>query len=152
MENMMRKAKRKTYRNLNSTPSRAKKHFPTRKLLLTVGSGDVFKIEKIGKSGQHREISEAEFAELGGDGTAELAAALKHAYTLGFADALKDELQSREPSKEEYDEKATMRRFFLRRAAGLRLLRERTRKVIFARALRRHKQVQKSARRGAAAG
>ena len=149
----MRKAKRKTYRNLNAMPSPAKKHFPTRKLLLTVGNGDVFKIEKIGKSGQHREISEAEFAELGGDGTAELAAALKQAYTLGFADALKDELESGEATKEEYDEKATMRRFFLRRAAGLRLLRERTRKVIFARALsQRHEQVQKSARRGAAAG
>jgi len=149
----MAKAKKKTYRNLNSTPSRAKKHFPTRKLLLTVGNGDVFKIEKIEKSGQRREMSEAEFAQLGGDGTADLATALKHAYTLGFADALKDELQSSESGRQEYDEEATMRRFIVRRAAGLRRLRDEARKVIFGRALsRRYMQLQKSSKRGAAAG
>jgi hypothetical protein len=150
MENTMAKAKKKTYRNLNSTPSPAKKHLPTRKLLLTVGNGAVFKIEKIGKSGQRREVSEAEFAEFGGDATAELAAALKHAYTLGFADALKDELRSGEPGRQHDDEQATMRRFIIRRAAGLRRLRDQARKVIFGQALsRRQRQPQKS-RRGAA--
>ena len=148
----MPKAKKKTYRNLNSTPSRAKKTFPTRKLLLTLGNGDVFKIEKIEKSGQRREMSEAEFAQLGGNGTADLAAALKHAYTLGFADALKDELQSGEAGPQEYDEEATMRRFIVRRAAGLRRLRDEARKVIFGRALsQRYMQLQKSSKRGAAA-
>ena len=147
----MAHAKKKTYRSLNSKPSPAKKHFPIRKLLLTVGNGDVFKIEKIGKSGQRREVSEAEFAELGGDGAAELATALKHAYTLGFADALKDELRAGEAGKQEDDEEATIRRFVVRRAAGLRRLRDRARKLILGRALsRRRMQPQKNAKRGAA--
>ena len=131
----MARAKKKTYRNLNFTPSPKRKHLQTRELLLTFANGDVLKIEKIEKSGQRREVSEAEFAELAGDGTAEFGAALEQAYSLGFADALEEDLSEGERDYREDNEEETVRRFVLRRAAGLRRLRGRARKLIVGHAL-----------------
>jgi hypothetical protein len=148
----MARVKKKTYRNLNFSPSSKKKNFQTRELLLTLGNGDVLKIEKIEKSGERREVSEAEFAELAGDRTAEVGAALEQAYTLGFADALKNELSEGEEDPEENEEE-TIRRFVLIRAAGLRRLRGRARKLILGRALSgRHIQRQKKPKRSAVRG
>jgi hypothetical protein len=145
----MARAKKKTYRSLNFKASPKKKHFQTRELLLTLGNGDVLKIEKIENSGKRREVSEAEFAQLAGDGTTDLGAALEHAYTIGFADALEEELKGEEVGPEENEEE-TMRRFVRRRAAGLRRLQVRARRLIVGYALSgRHMQREKGAKRSA---
>jgi hypothetical protein len=141
---------KKTYRSLNVRSSPKKKDFQSRELLLTIGNGDVLKIEKVAKSGRRREVTDAEFSKLAGNGTAELGAALEHAYTLGFADAVKDELSEDEEGVQEQDAKETIRRFVLRRAAGLRRLRSSARKLILGRALGGRKiQPKKAPKHGA---
>lgn len=147
----MARAKKKTYRNLNFTPSPKRKHLQTRELVLTFANGDVLKIEKIEKSGERREVSEAEFAELAGDRTAEFGAALEHAYAIGFADALEEDLSQGEPGEQEDNEEEAVRRFVLKRAAGLRRLRGRARKLIVGHALSgRRGQRQKKSKRSTA--
>jgi len=134
----MAKAKKRTYRNLNFTPSSEKKHLETKQLVLTLGvpAGDVIKIELLGKSGQRQEISDDEFAALAGDDAAEdLEAALEEAYTAGITDAIHDELHQEEEDEE--DEEEIFRRFILRRAAGRKLLRRGIRQFILRRVIRR---------------
>jgi hypothetical protein len=133
----MARARKKTYRSLNFTPSPEKKQIQTKQIVLTLAAsnGDVIKIEKLEKSGQRREVTDEEFAELAGEDTPNLGAALEHAYTAGITDALNNELS--EDEEDEKDEEEILRRFILKRAAGRQLLRRGVRRIILRRALRR---------------
>jgi len=137
----MARAKKKAIRkirNLDFKPASEKKQIQTKQLVLTLAAsnGDVIKVEKLEKSGQRREVTDEEFAELaGGEDTIDLGAALEHAYTAGIADALKDELSEDEEDEEEEEE--ILRRFILKRAAGRQLLRRGVRRLILRRAIHR---------------
>jgi hypothetical protein len=133
----MAKARKKTYRTLNFTPSPEKKQIATKQLVLTLGvpDGDVIKVEKLEKSGQRREVSEEEFAALAGEEATELGEALEEAYSAGITDAINNELSEAEEDEEEEEE--ILRRFILRRAAGRQLLRRGVRRFILRRLIRR---------------
>ena len=133
----MARAKKKTYRSLNFTPSPEKKQIQTKELVLTLAAsnGEVIKIEKLEKSGQRHEVSDEEFAALAGDGATELGAALEEAYSAGITDAINNELS--EDEEDEAEEEEILRRFILRRAAGRQLLRRGVRRFILHRLIRR---------------
>ena len=130
-------ARKKTYRSLNFMPSPEKKQIQTKQIVLTLATpnGDVIKVEKLEKSGQRRELSDEEFAELAGEESVNLGTALEHAYTAGITDALSNELSEDEEDAEQEEE--ILRRFILKRAAGRQLLRRGVRRLILRRALHR---------------
>jgi len=145
--------KKRTYRNLDFTPSSPdKKQIQTRQIVLTLAApdGDVIKIEKLEKSGQRREVTDEEFADLAGEDAVDWGAALEHAYTAGIEDALKDELS--EHDEDEQEEEEILRRFILKRAAGRQLLRRGVRKLILRRALHRQLAGRQAHSEGGAAG
>ena len=130
-------ARKKTYRSLNFTPSPEKRQIQTKQIVLTLAAanGEVIKIEKLEKSGQRREVTDEEFAELAGEESVDLGSALEHAYTAGIEDALKNELSEHDEDEEEEEE--ILRRFILKRAQGRQLLRRGVRRFILRRALHR---------------
>jgi hypothetical protein len=58
---------------------------------LSVPNDEVIKVEQIDASGERREITEQEFAELAGEDEAYLGAALEEAYEAGVRDAIEEE-------------------------------------------------------------
>lgn len=133
-----RKRAKKTYRNLNVTPSPEKKQIEIREVVLTLAApnGDVIKIEALEKSGQRRALSDEEFAHLAGEDAIDLTAALEHAYATGIADAFQDEL-----GEDDADVEEILRRFIFKIAAGRQLLRRGAHKLILRDALRGQRAV-----------
>jgi hypothetical protein len=144
--------KKKTYRNLNVTPSPEKKQIETKEILVTLAAsnGEVIKVETLEKSGQRRALTDEEFADLAGEEAIDLGAALEHAYATGIADALQDELGDDEGVAG--DEEEILRRFIFRIAAGRQVLRRGARKLILRRALHRERAVRHAHARGGPAG
>jgi hypothetical protein len=142
-----KKRAKKTYRSLNVTPSPEKKQIETKEIVLTLAgpNGDVIKIETLERSGQRRELTDEEFADLAGEDAHDLTAALEHAYATGIADAFQDEL-----SEDEEDVETILRRFIFKIAAGRQLLRRGAHKLVLGQALHRQRAVRHAHARGAA--
>ena len=85
---------KKKYRNLQVTHRAEKKQIGTRELVLTLGVPDaeVIKVELLEKSGQRRELSEEEFAELAGENDGEDISP-EEAYAAGINDVTEDEFE-----------------------------------------------------------
>src|SRR6516165_12310888 len=73
------------------------KRAETQKIVVTlnVAKGEVVKVEALDGAGEHRELSQKEFAEIAGeDELADLEDALEEAYAAGVNDAVEDSLES----------------------------------------------------------
>ena len=148
MAKARKRARRKTYRSLNVTPSPEKKQLEIKEIVLTLAGpdGEVIKIETLERSGQRRELTDEEFSEFAGEDAIDLTAALEHAYATGIADAFQDELDEDEEDVEEI-----LRRFIFKIAAGRQLLRRGAHKLVLGQALHRQRAVRHAhAGRGAA--
>jgi hypothetical protein len=147
MARTRKRAKKKTYRSLNVTPSPEKKQLEIKEIVLTLAApnGEVIKIETLERSGQRRELTDEEFADLAGDDAIDLTTALEHAYATGIADAFQDEL-----GEDDEDVDDILRRFIFKIAAGRQLLRRGAHKLVLGRALHRQRAVRHAHARGAA--
>ena len=126
---------KKKYRNLQVTHRPEKKQIGTRELVLTLGVPDaeVIKVEMLEKSGQRRELSEEEFAELAGENDGEDISP-EEAYAAGITDVSDDEFEL-DPEGGGEDEE--IERFVLRRLVARQLLRRGVRRLILRRLRRR---------------
>ena len=103
-------------------------------LVITVTKGEVIKVEMLGATGQHRELSEKEFAAFAGeDELTDLEDALEEAYAAGVNDAVEDFIESDFAA----DEDEEIRHTIIRETAARQLLRRGVRRLILRRALQR---------------
>lgn len=112
-------------------PKRQRKGTGTKELVLTLSipDGEVVKAEMLEKSGQRRELSEEEFADLAGEDEDEISP--EEAYAAGIADAGdEDELELDDEGG--MDEEA-LERFILREMIARQLLRRGVRRFILRR-------------------
>ena len=102
-------------------------------LVITVTKGEVIKVEMLGASGQHRELSEKEFAAFAGeDELTDIEDALEEAYAAGVNDAVEDSIAS-----DDEDEDEDIRHTIIRETAARQLLRRGVRRLVLRRALQR---------------
>jgi len=136
---------KKKYRNLQVTHRPEKKQSGTRELVLTLSVQDdeVIKVEMLDKSGQRRELSEEEFAELAGETDGE-GISPEEAYAAGITDVTEDEFEL-DPEGAGDDEE--IERFVLRKLVAHQLLRRGVRRLILRR-LRRREVIRQRARPG----
>ena len=137
----MIKAKKK-YRNLQVTHRPEKKQIgTTRELVLTLSVPDdeVIKVELLDQSGQRRELSEEEFAELVGENDGEDISP-EEAYAAGITDVTEDEFELDEEGGGEDEE---IERFVLRKLVARQLLRRGVRRLILRR-LRRRESIRRA--------
>lgn len=129
---------------INYPPQRRHhKQTGTRELVLTLSipDGEVVKAEMLDKSGQRRELSEEEFADLAGEDEEEISP--EEAYAAGIADASEeDELELDDEGG--MDEEA-LERFILREMVARQLLRRGVRRLILRR-LRKRKMSRRQER------
>src|SRR5215469_4249594 len=92
----------------------------TQQIVVTLAKGEVLKVEALDGAGEHRELSQKEFAEIAGeDELTDLEDALEEAYAAGVNDAVEDSLES----DFDGDEDEEIRRTIFREAAARQLLR-----------------------------
>jgi hypothetical protein len=137
----MIKSSKKKYRNLQVTHRPEKKQIGTRELVLTltVPGDEVIKVELLDQSGQRRELSEEEFAELVGENDGEDISP-EEAYVAGITDVTEDEFELDEEGGGEDEE---IERFVLRKLVARQLLRRGVRRLILRR-LRRRESIRRA--------
>lgn len=110
---------------------RQRKPTATRDLVLTlsVPEGDVVKVEMLDKSGQRRELSEEEFADLAGEDEEEISP--EEAYAAGITDA--GEEDDFELNEEGAADEEALERFILRDMIARQLIRRGVRRFILRR-------------------
>jgi hypothetical protein len=145
---MVQSKRRKKVRSLRTThpaQRRPSKQTGTKELVLTlsVPDGEVVKVEMLEKSGQRKELSEEEFADLTSEDEDEISP--EEAYAIGIADVSdEDEFEFDEESGA--DEEA-LERFILREMIARQLLRRGVRRFILRR-LRKREMIRTQGRRG----
>jgi hypothetical protein len=137
----MIKSSKKKYRNLQVTHRPEKKQIGTRELVLTLSVPDdeVIKVEMVEKSGQRRELSEEQFAELVGENDGEDISP-EEAYAAGITDVTEDEFELDDEGGGEDEE---IERFVLRKLVARQLLRRGVRRLILRR-LRRRESIRRA--------
>src|SRR5262249_20065617 len=130
---------KETPRNGDTSPgkrpsSKAPASEETEQLVLTLNpaKGEVIKVERIDRNGQRRELSEEEIGGLAGGGDLDdLGAALEEAYGGGILDVLGEE------DEDEDEEAIALRRLLVARLLGRQVVRQKLRRLVIGRALRR---------------
>jgi|SRR5215469_2595166 len=135
---MVQSKRTKLVRSLRTThrsPGKRGNQTGTKELVLTLSipGGEVVKVEMLDKSGQRKELSEEEFADLAGEDEEEISP--EEAYAAGIADASEDdefELDEQGSAGEE-----ALERFVLREMIARQLLRRGVRRFILSRLRKR---------------